>query len=132
MLKRNSSSAMQLLNELLNLHNGFNDDEWLQRCRTCMLNIFPREDPFTIFVRPGTNPFEGPIDLPQEDDDILFRIDFIRETDALLQELKGEEKSETVMGLDPQSIAISLKLQEKERTLQQVKALRDLAISLKW
>lgn len=75
---------------------------------------------------------KGPINLPQEDDDILFRIDFIRETDALLQELKGEEKSETVMGLDPQSIAISLKLQEKERTLQHVKALRDLAISLKW
>lgn len=132
-LKRNSSPAMQLLNELLNLHDGSNDHEWLQRCRTCMLNIFPPEDPFTIFVPPGTNPFEkGPINLPQEDDDILFRIDFIRETDGLLQELKGEEKSDTVMGLDPQSIAISLKLQEKERTLQHVKALRDLAISLKW
>lgn len=132
-LKRNSSPAMQLLDELLNLHDGSNDHEWLQRCRTCMLNIFPCEDPFTIFVPPGTNPFEkGPINLPQEDDDILFRIDFIRETDGLLQELKGEEKSDTVMGLDPQSIAISLKLQEKERTLQHVKALRDLAISLKW
>lgn len=132
-LKRNSSPAMQLLNELLNLHDGSNDHEWLQRCRTCMLNIFPPEDPFTFFVPPGTNPFEkGPINLPQEDDDILFRIDFIRETDGLLQELKGEEKIDTVMGLDPQSIAISLKLQEKERTLQHVKALRDLAISLKW
>ena len=47
-LKRESSLAMQLLNELLNLHDGFSHEEWLRRCRATMLQIFPPEDAFTI------------------------------------------------------------------------------------
>ncbi|KAH9301569.1 hypothetical protein KI387_013152 [Taxus chinensis] len=132
MWKRRSSPAMQLLNELLNLHDGSNDDEWLRQCRICMLNVFLREDPFTILAPLEVGISKGPIDLPPEEDDTLLRIDFIRETDELLKELKGKVKNDAVMGLDPQSIAITLKLQEKDRTLQQVKALRDMAISLKW
>lgn len=132
LLKRQASPAMQLLNELLNLNDGSNDEEWLQQCRTRMLNIFPCEDPFTIFAPAGVDISKGPIDLSPEEDDTLLRIDFIRETDELLMEVNVQTESDAVMGLDPQSIAISLKLQEKERTLQQVKALRDLAISLKW
>ncbi|XP_057856127.2 protein PALE CRESS, chloroplastic isoform X2 [Cryptomeria japonica] len=132
LLKRRSSPAMQLLNELLNLNDGSNEDEWLQECRICMLNTFPSEDPFTIFAPAGMDISKDPIDLLPEQDDTLLRIDFIRETDELLEEQKLQTKSDAVMGLDPESIAISLKLQEKERTLQQVKALRDLAISLKW
>jgi hypothetical protein len=39
---------MRLLNDLLNLHDGGDDDKWLKKCRKRMLEVFPREDPFTV------------------------------------------------------------------------------------
>lgn len=42
--------AMLLLNQLLNLHDGFSDEEWLRRARTTMLQIFPPEDAFTTVL----------------------------------------------------------------------------------
>lgn len=45
--------AMQLLNQLLNLHDGFSHEEWLRRCRSTMLQIFPPEDAFTILGGSG-------------------------------------------------------------------------------
>jgi hypothetical protein len=53
MLESEASMAMQLLNQLLNLHDGFSHDEWLRRCRTTMLQIFTPEDAFTILGGPG-------------------------------------------------------------------------------
>lgn len=61
-------------------------------------------------------------------------MDFVREVDALLQEVRydvqqgggGEEL------LDVESVASRLKQQEKQRTIQQVETLLDLAIHLKW
>lgn len=44
---------MRLLNELLNLHDGFDDDGWAKKCRKLMVETFPREDPFSILVPPG-------------------------------------------------------------------------------
>ncbi|CAN6342139.1 unnamed protein product [Urochloa humidicola] len=47
-LKSEATPAMRLLNELLNLHDGGDDDKWLKKCRKHMLEVFPREDPFTV------------------------------------------------------------------------------------
>ncbi|XP_077231733.1 pale cress protein (PAC) isoform X2 [Tasmannia lanceolata] len=49
-LKREATPSMRLLNDLLNLHDGFDDEEWLKKCRKCMIDTFPREDPFSILV----------------------------------------------------------------------------------
>eukprot|EP00252_Welwitschia_mirabilis_P005078 TRINITY_DN1549_c0_g1_i3.p1 TRINITY_DN1549_c0_g1~~TRINITY_DN1549_c0_g1_i3.p1 ORF type:complete len:312 (+),score=64.71 TRINITY_DN1549_c0_g1_i3:64-936(+) len=134
-LKRTASPAMQLLNDLLNLYDGTDEYDWLQQCKELMLDVFPCEDPFTLIVPQETNLSKNSkvtTELPPEEEEILFRADFVRETDALLHEIKIHERSSSLMGFDPQSVALSLKLQQKERTVQQVRALRDLAISLKW
>ncbi|KAK3407320.1 hypothetical protein EUGRSUZ_K03393 [Eucalyptus grandis] len=52
-LKREASPAMRLLNELLNLHDGFDYEGWLKECRKLMVDTFPREDPFSILVPAG-------------------------------------------------------------------------------
>lgn len=52
-LKRQASPAMNLLNDLLNMHDGFEDDAWLKDCRKRMAETFPREDPFSILMPPG-------------------------------------------------------------------------------
>lgn len=58
-------------------------------------------------------------------------MDFIREVDALLQEVRSEqEEVHNEPGFDPESVANRLKQQEKQRTIHQVEALLDLAIGL--
>ncbi|CAA3028295.1 PALE CRESS, chloroplastic [Olea europaea subsp. europaea] len=52
-LKREATPAMRLLNDLLNLHDGFDDDGWLKACKKRMIDTFPREDPFSILVPAG-------------------------------------------------------------------------------
>lgn len=76
----------------------------------------------------------GPLRPPLEvDDNTLLRVDFVREVDALLQEVRSEQdEEENEPGLDPGSVANKLKEQEKQQTIRQVEALLDLAISLKW
>lgn len=68
-----------------------------------------------------------------EADDVLLRVDFVREVDVLLQEVR-EEQIEAVktQGLDAESIAVRLKQQEKQRAINQVEAILDVAINLKW
>lgn len=77
---------------------------------------------------------QGRIGLPpMDDDDVLLRVDFVREVDALLQEVRAEQGNiQSPQGLDPESVATRLKQQEKEQTIHQVEALLELAISLKW
>lgn len=76
---------------------------------------------------------QGPLRPPLEDDDTLLRVDFIREVDALLQEVKSNlRETENAQGFDPESVASRLKQQEKQRTIRQVQALLDLAINLEW
>lgn len=75
---------------------------------------------------------EGPIDLPIEED-VLLRVDFIREIDAFLAEIApAQSKDEFVEGLDAESVAIRLSQQQKENAIQQVRDLLKLAIELKW
>lgn len=70
---------------------------------------------------------------PLEVDDTLLRVDFVREVDALLQEVRSEQSEvQNEPGLDPESVANRLKQQEKQQTIRQVEALLDLAIGLKW
>lgn len=52
-LKREATPAMRLLNDLLNMHDGFDDEGWLKSCKKCMVDTFPREDPFTILAPAG-------------------------------------------------------------------------------
>lgn len=54
-MKREASPAMRLLNDLLNLHDGFDDEGWLKKCKKHMIDTFPREDPFSILVPVGFN-----------------------------------------------------------------------------
>ncbi|OVA20072.1 hypothetical protein BVC80_1665g34 [Macleaya cordata] len=135
-LKREATPAMRLLNDLLNLHDGFDDEGWLKQCRKHMLDTFPREDPFSLLVPSGfdINTHQGPFrPPPEDDDDMLLRVDFVREVDALLQEVRFEqEEAETSEGFDPEAIASRLKQQEKQRTTKQIEALLDLAATLKW
>lgn len=44
---------MRLLNDLLIMHDGFDDEGWLKACRKRMAETFPREDPFTIIAPAG-------------------------------------------------------------------------------
>ena len=75
----------------------------------------------------------GPIEIPEEENDVLLRIDFIREVDELLSELEVEaEQIKPVSGFDAKSVAVRLRQEEKLRAIQQVKDLRYLAATLKW
>ncbi|KAJ8622626.1 hypothetical protein MRB53_031155 [Persea americana] len=133
-LKREATPAMRLLNDLLNLHEGF-DDEWLKKCRKRLIDSFPREDPFSILVPEGfdINAHQGRIGLPQEAEDVLLRVDFVREVDELLQEVRAEQSgAQMVQSRDPESIAVRMKHEEKQRTIRQVEALLDLAMTLEW
>ncbi|KDP21498.1 hypothetical protein JCGZ_21969 [Jatropha curcas] len=134
-LKREATPAMRLLNDLLNMHDGFDDEGWLKECKKCMIDTFPREDPFSILVPAGfdIDKHQGPLQPPLEADDVLLRVDFVREVDALLQEVRHEPSEEqNIEGFDPESVASKLKQQEKQRTIRKVEALLDLAINLKW
>ncbi|XVE73183.1 hypothetical protein DITRI_Ditri11bG0096900 [Diplodiscus trichospermus] len=134
-LKREATPAMRLLNDLLNMHDGFDDEGWLKECKKCMVDTFPREDPFSILVSAGfdIDKHHGPLSPPLEADDILLRVDFVREVSDLLQEVRSAQNEEqSIEGLDPESVAVRLKEQEKKGTIRQVEALLDLAINLKW
>ncbi|KZV18514.1 protein PALE CRESS, chloroplastic-like [Dorcoceras hygrometricum] len=134
-LKRKATPAMRLLNDLLNLHDGFDNDVWLKECKKSMSRTFPREDPFSILVPPGfdIDKHHGPMRPSFEADDILLRVDFVREVDALLQEVRSEyDEAENIQHLDPESVGGLLKQQEKQRAIRQVEALLDLAINLTW
>ncbi|KAF9604712.1 hypothetical protein IFM89_009148 [Coptis chinensis] len=134
-LKREATPAMRLLNDLLNLHDGFDEEGWLKECRKRMVDTFPREDPFSILVPAGfdIDNHQGQIRLPSEADDILLRVDFVREVDALLQEVRPQQdEAQAAQGLDPESIANRLKEQEKQRVIRQVEALLNLAVTLRW
>ncbi|XP_038988764.1 protein PALE CRESS, chloroplastic [Phoenix dactylifera] len=135
-LKRESTPAMRLLNDLLNLHDGFDDEGWLKKCRKCMIDTFPREDPLSMLVPAGFDieKHQGRIGLPpMDDDDVLLRVDFVREVDALLCDVRAEQGNiQSPQGLDPESVATRLKQQEKQQTIHQVEALLELAISLNW
>uniref|UniRef100_A0A7N2MQR2 Uncharacterized protein n=1 Tax=Quercus lobata TaxID=97700 RepID=A0A7N2MQR2_QUELO len=52
-LKREATPAMRLLNDLLNMHDGFDDEGWMKACKKRMVDTFPREDPFSILVPAG-------------------------------------------------------------------------------
>lgn len=128
MLQSEASAAMLLLNQLLNLHDGFSHEEWLRRARNTMLQIFPPEDAFTTMIDLENQ--IGPIEIPEEDD-ALLRIDFIREVDDLLVELEAAAAAiKPVSGFDAQSVAVRLRQQDKLRAIQQVKDLRHLAATL--
>ncbi|XP_042388361.1 protein PALE CRESS, chloroplastic-like [Zingiber officinale] len=134
-LKRDSTPAMRLLNDLLNLHDGFDDEGWLKQCRKRMVDTFPREDPFSMLVPAGFDMenHHGRVELPPEDDDVILRVDFVREVDQLLQEVRSEQQLlESPQGLDPETVAVRLKQQEKQKTIHQVEALLELAMSLQW
>ncbi|KAH7577501.1 hypothetical protein ACOSQ2_001589 [Xanthoceras sorbifolium] len=134
-LKREATPAMRLLNDLLYMHDGFDDEGWLKECKKHMVNTFPREDPFTILMPAGfdIDKHQGPLRPPPEVDDPLLRIDFVREVDALLKEVRSEEnEAQSAQGLDPESVASRLKQMEKQRTIRKVETLLDLAINLKW
>ncbi|CAN8275438.1 unnamed protein product [Cochlearia groenlandica] len=132
-----------------------------------MADTFPREDPFSILMPPAFDMdmvrvhsfvffslhlhsnnatfsvmyvllHQGPIRPPVETDITPFRVDFVREVDALLQEIRIEQEEEEEEagkkgeGLDPEAIALKLKQHEKKRTIRQVEAILDLALNLKW
>ena len=76
---------------------------------------------------------QGQIKLPPQDDDVLLRVDFIREVDELLKEVQAaHENNKVPTGNDPEAVATKLKYQEKLRTIRQVESLLELASSLKW
>ncbi|KAJ1405112.1 hypothetical protein SESBI_26054 [Sesbania bispinosa] len=137
-LKREATPAMRLLNDLLIMYDGLDFEEWLKKCKKILIDTFPREDPFSVLVPPGFESFDidkhqGPLRPPLEADDTLLRVDFVREVDALLQEVRSEQdEEENEQGFDPESVANRLKQQEKQQTIRQVEAVLDLAISLKW
>lgn len=135
-LKREATPAMRLLNDLLNMHDGGLDNEgWLKACKKRLVDTFPREDPFSILVPAGFDieKHQGPLRPALEADDVLLRVDFVREVDALLKEVRSEQtEALETQGLDPESVASRLKQQEKQRAINQVETLLDLAINLEW
>ncbi|CAO2837050.1 unnamed protein product [Amaranthus hypochondriacus] len=134
-LKREASPAMRLLNDLLNMHDGYDNEGWLKECKKLMIETFPREDPFSIIVPAGfdIDKHQGPLRPPLETDEVLLRVDFVREVDTLLQEVRAEQQEiENSQGFDPESVAARLKNQEKQRTIRQVISLLELAINLQW
>ncbi|KAF3970914.1 hypothetical protein CMV_005436 [Castanea mollissima] len=50
-LKREATPAMRLLNNLLNMHDGFDDEGWMKECKKRMVDTFLR--PFSILVPAG-------------------------------------------------------------------------------
>ncbi|CAH9081258.1 unnamed protein product [Cuscuta europaea] len=53
-LKSEATAALRLLNDLLNLHDGYDDEGWLKACRKVMVDTFPcEEDPFSILLPAG-------------------------------------------------------------------------------
>lgn len=75
----------------------------------------------------------GRIELEPDKDDALLRADFIREVNALLQEVRSEQDDDRpAEGRDPESVASMLKQHERQRTIRHVEALLDLAVTLKW
>lgn len=134
-LKRAASPAMRLLNDLLNMHDGFDDEVWLKDCKKHMIETFPREDPFSILVPTGfdIDKHQGPLGLPPSAADVLLRVDFVREVNELLQEVRLEQAQvQTSQGYDPESVASRLKHQEKQRTIRLVESLLHLAVDLNW
>ncbi|XP_023744042.1 protein PALE CRESS, chloroplastic [Lactuca sativa] len=137
-LKRQATPAMRLLNDLLMIHDGYDEEGWLKACKKRMIETFPREDPFSLLVPTGfdLDKHHGPlVRSAMEADDLLLRIDFIREVDTLLKEVRPVEKTgggSTLEALDPESVAKRLKEQEKGKVIRQVEALLDLAIKLTW
>lgn len=89
------------------------------------------ENSYSIFYFPFQH--EGPPELPPMDNDPLLRVDFVREVDELLKEIRSEDiDSSSVQGLDPESVAARLKQEERQRTVKQVEALLELAVTLTW
>ena len=71
--------------------------------------------------------------MPVEADNVLLRVDFVREVAALLQEVRSQQtEAQHEEGLDPESVARMLKQNEKQRAIRQVESLLDLAINLNW
>lgn len=67
-----------------------------------------------------------------EDDGLLFRIDFIREVDALLEEVETDLIPVIEnMDMSAESIAVRLQVEERLRIIAQVRELRELAATLK-
>ncbi|GAV90058.1 LOW QUALITY PROTEIN: hypothetical protein CFOL_v3_33467, partial [Cephalotus follicularis] len=97
-------------------------------------DTFPQEDPFSILMPAGfdIDRHQGLLRPPVDADDVLLRVDFVKEVDALLQEVRSEQNEANTQGLDPESVASRLKQQEKQRAIRQVEALLDLAINLTW
>jgi hypothetical protein len=61
--------------------------------------------------------------LPPQGDDVLLRVDFVREVDELLKEVQAEqEKNKLQTGYDPEPMPIMLKREEKLRIIRQVKS----------
>ncbi|XP_075673201.1 protein PALE CRESS, chloroplastic-like isoform X1 [Castanea sativa] len=50
-LKREATPAMRLLNNLLNMHDGFDDEGWMKECKKRMVDTLLR--PFSILVSAG-------------------------------------------------------------------------------
>ncbi|KAJ7189409.1 hypothetical protein O6H91_Y532800 [Diphasiastrum complanatum] len=53
MMQKEASLELRFLNELLSLHDGFSHEEWLQRARRSMLDVFAPENAFTVLAFPG-------------------------------------------------------------------------------
>ncbi|XP_022995861.1 protein PALE CRESS, chloroplastic [Cucurbita maxima] len=138
-LKREASPAMRLLNDLLNMYDNFNDEGWLKDCRKRMIDTFPREDPFSILVPAGfdIDKHQGQLrpSLEVEADNTLLRVDFVREVDELLQEVRADQsevQNANADGFDAESVASRLKHQEKQRSVRLVETLLELAMNLEW
>nr|POE77318.1 isoform 2 of protein pale cress, chloroplastic [Quercus suber] len=50
-LKWEATPAMRLLNDLLNTHDGFDDEGWMKECKKRMVDTFPREDPLAFLFQ---------------------------------------------------------------------------------
>ncbi|XP_030932963.1 protein PALE CRESS, chloroplastic-like [Quercus lobata] len=48
-----ATPAMRLLNDLLNMHDGFDDEGWLKEFKNRMVDTFPRENLFSVLVPAG-------------------------------------------------------------------------------
>jgi hypothetical protein len=55
MMRREASPAMRFLDDLLNLNDGSNYDEWMRKCRQVMVKTFPPEDAFTVIAPQGVD-----------------------------------------------------------------------------
>ncbi|KAK6141433.1 hypothetical protein DH2020_024838 [Rehmannia glutinosa] len=131
-LKREATPAMRLLNDLLNMHDGFDDDGWLKACKKHMVETFPREDPFSILVPAGfdIDKHQGPIRPTFESDDVLLRVDFVREVNELLQEVRSKQhEALNTQSLDPEAVASRLKQQEKQRAILYIDTLLSISIT---